>query len=518
MNRACVGLLAVVLAGAAEGADTSKRLLVDPSAAHRVDYLILAGDAFADAVEPLVAHREKQGYAVGVVRMSAVKAKFPSIRAFLAHAVTKWEKPAPSYLLLVGDTDAVPAVVKQGAFAEWMSDSNLATDFDYARPLDRRILLHVGRFPCDTADELALMIRKTIDYETTLPGGAWQRQLHFIASVGGFGKEIDALLEGLAMTVIAGSVPPAFDIRAAYGSPHSPFCPYPPKFNARVIEMFNAGSLLTVFVGHGLPDSVASIDWRGRSYPIFRAADAKALDCKAGLPVLVVIACHTGRYDASDCLGETFLKAERGPVAFIGGSRVTQPYGNGVFSKAFVDAFFGEDPTLGAVLSRAKASVLANPFSVFRLQADALAAAAQGGENLAAMRQDVVEHYNLLGDPALVIRRPRADIQLTVKGGAVHVRAPGRTEIDLSLECDRATHLHDLPEIAPDDPDFEQKMAARYEKALDKVIRRWKVKLENGVGTAAFDAPTKPGRYFLKASAGPSVGAMTFAVPPDAPR
>jgi len=510
--------VAVLVTGSlpCSGAD-SKYLLKDPAAVQRVDYLILAGDKFADHVDVLAAHREKQGHAVGVVKVSAAKARFTSIRAFLAHAVTRWKQPAPAFLLLVGDVDAVPAVVKKGALRGWSSSSDLATDFDYARPTGSGVRLHVGRFPCDTAEELAVMVRKTIAYETELPAGEWQHKLNLVASVGGYGKQIDSLLEGMAMAIASSCVPAAYDMQAAYGSPNSPYCPYPPAFNDHVLEMFNRGSLFTIFVGHGTTRGVARLYWKRRGYRIFSSGDAGALNCKAGLPILVVIACHTGRYDASDCLGETFFKVERGPVAFIGGSRVTQPYGNGLFAKALIDALLGKAKTLGEVVTQAKQTVTAHRFSLFRLQVDTVGGMMQSKESLGPMRKDVVEHYNLLGDPALVIRRPRPDIKLTVNGSTVRISAPGRAKVRLTLECDRLAFLHPIPEIDENDPRFREKITDRYRKAHDKIIQRWTVALKDGKGSVEFKLPKKPGRYFLKASVSGSVGSAALTVEPPKP-
>jgi len=513
--KSLLPLLAMLACAAAASARPgSTHLIADPAAPQRVDYLVVCGDAFAGGLDVLAGHRAGQGLAVGIVKMSAVTAKFKSIRPFLAHAVARWTKPAPRHLLLVGDVDTVPTVVKKGRLRGWGGSKDLATDFDYARPLDGRVRLHVGRFPCDTPAELAVMVRKTLDYETRLAPGGWQHRLKFVASVGGYSKEIDTLLESIGMQIAATGVPADFDVQAAYGSPNSPFCPYPPRFNRHVLEMFNEGSLLALFVGHGSRTSVARLVWRGRGYRIFGARDAAALKVRQGLPILTVIACHTGRFDAADCLGETYLKTPAGPVAFIGGSRVTQPYGNGLFARAFILGFFSKARTLGEALTSAKQHVLAHPFSLFRLQVDTACAGIQGKDALGPMRADVVEHYNLLGDPALVIRRPKRDITVTLDRTTLRILAPGREAVDLTLECARLDFLHPLPAIAPDDPDFEKKISDRYQKAHDKVIRRWAVKLKDGKGAVTFEPPKRPGTYFFKASAGGSVGSAKLTVPP----
>ena len=486
------------------------RLLSDPAAAHRIDYLIVSADKFAGHLDKLAAHREKGGRTVGIVRMSAVKTRFGTIKKFLAHAVTKWTKPAPTYLLLVGDIDTVPTVVKRNRLKGWNSSRNIATDFGYARPLGGKVLLHVGRFPCDTLTDLAVMIGKTIDYETKVPGGAWQRQLNFVASVGGYGRATDTLLEGMATAVLSSMVPLEYDIRAAYGSESSPYCPDPRTFPDHVVKMMNRGALLTVFVGHGLTGSFGSI--RGR--PMITSAGAAKLKPAARATIEVAIACHAGHFDAADCMGEAHLEARNGPVAFIGGSRVTQPYANGLFAKALVDAAFGRATTLGEALTQAKQAITLNRPSMFRMQVDLLGGMMQGKKSLEPMRKDVVEHYNLLGDPALKIRRPRRDIELIVKGNEVSIVAPGKAEIELRLECDRLMFRHKLPSVDPKSPKASEQFAERYRLAHDRLVKKWTVPLNDGKGSIKFERPAAPGRYIFKASSGSSVGTATFIVVP----
>jgi hypothetical protein len=484
-------------------------------AAQRIDYLIVAGDVFADRLDELANHRRAQGYAVGIVPMSSVKSHYPSLEAFTKQAVTDWKSPHPAFLLLVGDVDAVPTVVRPGAFVGGQSDPDLATDFDYACADKAQARLHVGRFPCGTAEELDIMVRKTIDYETKLPVGPWQRRLNFIAGVPGFGEGTDAMLENVTMQMIAAAVPRSFDIQVAYSNPSSPYCPYPPDFNQCVLDMVNAGSLLTLFEGHGTPDSVAAIYWNGKRYDVFSGRDAARLCVMQGLPVLAVIACSTGRFDSGDCLGGICLKTPGGPVAFIGGSRVTQPYANTLFIEALTRRFFGKDKTLGEVVSSAKRDVLAHGQSLVSVQIDAAAALLQDARALEPMRRDVVAHYNLLGDPALVIRRPATDVTLTVRGDNVDIVAPGHKQVELTLECGPLGMARPLPDVGTDPAKMKEQMNQRRTAALDKVLQRRAVELTSGRATVQIALPQAPGRYYLKAVSGGSVGVATLTIPTD---
>ncbi len=495
------------------GAIGSKYRLADPAAPQRVDWLVVAGDAFADRLDALAAHRERQGLRPGIVSMTDLSAKFPGVREFVAHAVEKWEKPAPANLLLVGDVDAVPAVVRPGAARGFMSEADLATDYDYACPgAELEPALHVGRLPCDTPEELDAMVRKILDYETAVKPGPWQKKVAFVVGEAGFGKELDAFIERQFIQIVGGGLPPAYDIEVAYASPRSPYCPYPPRFDQNAVRLLNEGSLFYVFVGHGSRTGVDNIRWKDKAYDILEATHAGKIEVKAGLPVMVVIACSTGQYDhEEDCVGETFLKRPRGPVAFLGGSRVTQPYANGLIGKALVDQSFGDVKTLGEAVTRAKKQVLAHGTTPFHQQADFMAAMAQGKESLEPMRRDVVRHYNLLGDPALVLRKPEPSIRLSVKGDIATVEAAA-PEVALTLECPREKSARPLPQADENAADFEMKAVERYRAANDRVLGSWKVRLAGGKGTQKFPLPKESGTYWLKAYAPGMVGAVEVVV------
>ncbi|MCI0340138.1 MAG: C25 family cysteine peptidase [Planctomycetales bacterium] len=493
--------------------------IADPAAPQRVDWLVVAGDSFADRLDALAAHREKQGLRPGIVSMTDLRAKFPGVREFVAHAVESWEKPAPKYLLLAGDVEAVPAVVRPGAGRGFQSEADLATDFDYACPAaELEPALHVGRLPCDTPEELDAMIRKILDYETTVKPGAWQKKVAFVVGEAGFGPELDAFIEKQFIQIVGGGLPAAYDIEVAYASPRSPYCPFPPKFDENAVRLLNEGSLFYVFVGHGSRSGVDRIRWRQKSYDILNEAHAGKVETKNGLPIMVVIACSTGHYDhEGDCVGEVFLKRPRGPVAFLGGSRVTQPYANGLIGKALVDQSFGDAPsarTLGEAVTRAKKQVLAHGATPFHQQADFMAAMVQGKEALEPMRRDVVRHYNLLGDPALVLRKPEPSIRISVKGNVATIEAAA-PEVALTLECAREKSARPLPPADEAAPDFERKVVERYRVANDRVMKSWKVRLAGGRATQKIELPKAPGKYWLKAYAPGAIGSAEVEVESD---
>jgi hypothetical protein len=265
-----------------------------------------------------------------------------------------------------------------------------------------------------------------------------------------------------------------------------------------------------VLVGHGQAGRFGTI--RGRA--ILRSASAAEFRPPARSTILLALACHTGRFDRIEGMGVAYLRAANGPVAFLGGSRVTQPYANALLAQALTEAVFGDAETLGEALTRAKQAMLREPPAAFRGAADLLGGMMQGRAALDPMRQDGVEHYNLLGDPALRLRHPKRDIEMTVADGVVHIAAPGKTEVELRLECDRLMFRHPLPAVNPADPEAARQFAERYRLAHDKLVQQWTVRLVEGRGRVAFEPPVEHGRYFFKAASGPSVGIAVLSVAP----
>ncbi|MGH7339988.1 MAG: C25 family cysteine peptidase, partial [Candidatus Rokuibacteriota bacterium] len=407
----------------------------------KADYLIVAPPTFADSLDSLCEHRSKS-YRVAVVRTDDVAAKFGAGAEGIAKLVAAAK---PRFLLLAGDAEAVPTFLRPSAYTSerFASDRDLATDHPFGAV--------TGRFPADTVDELRAMVAKTVDYETALKPGRWQKKIAFVTGEGGFGPVIDTILESQFSSVVTDRVPPGYDVETAYAKASSKYCSYPPKFNDHAVSLLNEGALFYTYVGHGMRTSFDDVRYNDFSFPIFQAKDAARVEVRDGLPVMVVIACSTGQFDSKlgDCIGETLFKRPRGPVAFIGGSRVTQPYGNALLGRKLVDHVFHRKPTtIGEALWDAKAAVVERDESALRRQADALAALVQGPASLEPMRQDVILHYNLLGDPALVLRRPEETIELTPRG----LPGPGRLfvvtgkappgPVEITFECPRNRFYH----------------------------------------------------------------------------
>ena len=471
----------------------------------RADWVAVVPPAFVDALAPLCAHRARR-LSTALVRTDDVEARFgkgpEGIAAFVASARAK-------YLLLAGDADKVPTFLRKSAYVSerFASDPDLATDQIFGAA--------AGRFPADTVEELRAMAEKTVEYETTTPPGPWRRRIAFVTGEGGFGALVDTVIERQFATLVADAIPAGYDIETAYAKPASPYFFYAPKFNENAVRLLNEGPLFYVYVGHGMRTRMDDVRYQDFLYPILEAKDAARVDVKAGLPIMISIACNTAEYDArlSDAIGEELFKRRRGPVAFIGGTRITQPYGNALLGRHLIrQVFQSKARTVGDAMAGAREAVLGADDSPLRLQADALAALVQGPDSLEPMRKDVVLHYNLLGDPALAIRRPDEGLEVEPRGPARAGRplvlagwAKDAPRVTISLECprDRFWKSTELGE-----GEIEQAVARRYATSNEKALVRIDVPVFDGAFEASITIPStaKAGRYFLKVASDGALG------------
>jgi hypothetical protein len=133
------------------------------------DYLLVAPRAFLDAAQPLLELRESQGLRTRAISLEEIADEFghgevhpEAIRDFLEFAFHRWRRPAPRYVLLLGDAtydpkdhlrtgvaDRIPAFPLRTSYL-WT-----ASDPAYARVNGDDVLpdLAIGRLPAANADE-----------------------------------------------------------------------------------------------------------------------------------------------------------------------------------------------------------------------------------------------------------------------------------------------------------------------------------------------------------------------------
>ena len=359
----------------------------------RADYIMIAHRRLLAPLQPLATLHRSRGLDVEVIDIQDIYDEFAgglaqpwAIRDFLEHAYHQWQKPAPRFVLLVGDASRHARNVRVGdanfadkvtpaagatadpnnrhlipTWGRFTASGQAATDnyFVAVAGNDRQPDMAIGRLPVVEPAEVTAIVNKTIRYVLSPEVGPWRRDIALLTSASG-GRRRSSHSQAKIAAIAAGFNarelrPDAAEADAPAGS---------------LNESLNQGRLIVYDFGSQIdPESIA-------------------LNPSQRLPVVLSLATRAVPFDSSEVssLSESLLLASgRGAVALIATS------GNGDSSGTWAHTLFKEltrrEATIGEAMMRAKHTIISPAF---------------------------VESINLLGDPAVPLALPEAGIQLTV--------------------------------------------------------------------------------------------------------
>ena len=483
------------------------------------DVLVICPQRFQPAMAKWIQYRTKQGHSIEVLSPAPTSA---GVKKQIRKVATR---KTLKHVFLVGDSgdcfaqdgDLVPTdYVAAKVNVLFGSEPEIATDHTYVDFDDDGIQdLSIGRLPVDSIAEIERFTERVIRYEADQSGSQqWRRRINVVAGVGGFGRVIDGLIEQTTKQIITDLIPAGYETKMTYGSWTSPYCPDPRRFSDSTIERFNEGCLFWVYIGHGDRHRLDKVFMPDQSHDILNSQSVGKLSCREGNPIAVFLACYTGANDdPSDCLAETMLRQEKGPIAAICGTRVTMPYAMSLLSLEMVHEFFqGEAQTLGQLMMVAKRRMVkgSDNNQEYRDLIEGLGKTFNPSPGL--LEQERLEHVQLIhlvGDPLLRLKRPET-IQLNSPEQATQgerfeidgvVDSPGNLTIELAYERDRLRYR------PPRRKDYDSgevsfaKYQETYEEAQKLVWTTHTVKLEKAGAfkTEIVVPPNVSGRCVVRA-------------------
>lgn len=261
-------------------------------------YLIIVADSYYDAIQPLATWKESKGFDITVTKTSEIPngPTKENIKAYIVNAYNTWPLP-PAYVLLVGDVAQIPA---------WTGTATgTCTDLYYGTMDEGNYFADViiSRFPAATSAQVTAMVDKTVFYEQGIFSNmTWIKKAVFMAST-----DNHQISEATHNFVID-----------TYLSPHNYTCDklysYYGATTQQVRDALNNGRSLAIYSGHGGTDYWAD-------GPVFHQSDVNGLINDGMYPFVCSHACITGTFSASECFGETWLRAShKGGLAFWGAS------------------------------------------------------------------------------------------------------------------------------------------------------------------------------------------------------
>ncbi len=374
------------------------------STTNGADYIIITHPDFITALQPLVDYYQARGMRTVMVDVMEVYDTFnygvfdpEAIRSFLAYAYTAWARPAPAYVLLVGDghydfknytgrneTIYIPPYLAD--VDPWLGEA--AADNRYVAVSGNDIFpdMHLGRFPVKTAAEAAAMVAKTLGYLQNPASTGWNRNILFVAdnpdAAGNFYEFSDVVANHYVPT-------PYLAQKVYYLRTHSTAT----AVRTAIINALNQGRLIVNYVGHG-----ATTYWAGEQF--LRVADIASLNNAGKLAFMVPMTCLEGFYIYPSGPGQNFSSLaeslvrvpDKGAVASWSPTGLGLASGHDILNRRLYQAIFYEN-----VVEVGPATLLSK-----------LAIVGQGHDEL-------IETYLLFGDPALVLDTLRADMRVTKK-------------------------------------------------------------------------------------------------------
>lgn len=305
------------------------------------------------------------------------------IKDFLAYAYKNWT-PRFKYVLLIGDANQraenseLPTffyqTYKWGASAcdYWFTlvddDSNLPQ-------------FALGRWPCDTQEELELLIEKRINYKKSRKiKSRWHNETLFIAGYeNAFKKQSDYMIRR--------SLPKSINTNRIFVNPSSKNTPYWGGSDS-LINKLNSGLSLINFYGHG-----GGAVWADRS--LFTTDHLSYLDNMDRLPFISSMTCFTGDFANMNGLGELLINSENGgAIGLLGSSSVGWIKNDYLLSKAVYDQIFAPGIRVGDAVQIGKIKYLtANNYFSY-------------------LKKSMVYSYNLLGDPTVILPFTQEQVEL----------------------------------------------------------------------------------------------------------
>ena len=360
----------------------------------RVDYLVLTTADLLIPARELADLRARQGLATAVVDVEDVYDEWngglPSphaLRDFLAHAWREWPQPPRLVVLAGGGTldyrdlqgfggNLLPPLLTSTPNGLFAAD-NLFGDVEGGDGIPE---IAVGRIPVRTAAELAAYVQKIAAYEAAATA-EWSGRALLVADdvEAGFdfpaeaGRLSASLPEGYAVDLLSftiGSVEPA---------------------RADLLSRLGSGVGLLAYVGHGALDRLAAEG-------LLATSDVAGLANGERLPVVTALTCIINRFELPNFppLGAELVRKAGG-----GAAAVWAPSGLSfqAESRELGERFYRE-------LGRSAGTRLGEAIVT------ALRAYAKAGG-----LPELTDVYNLLGDPALVVKGP-APREVPPGGGA----------------------------------------------------------------------------------------------------
>lgn len=369
------------------------------AATNQADWIIISHSDFLSQAQTLANWRQNHGLNTMVVDLQDVYDEFGygndsvyAIREFLSHAYYHWAKPAPAYVVLMGDGHYdpknilrqnrpmyIPPFLRNVDFR--LKENSSDNSYVFLAGDDLLPEMMIGRLSVNTPAEAQTVVSKIIAYESDQNSNTWKRVVTDLAdkadSAGNF--------PSLSYFLIRDELPAVYkDVNQSiyYQITH----PDLPSTQAAILDAFNDGNLIFNFIGHASQSQYGNASF-------FNLGSLSQLNNTDKLSINVIMSCLEGYYiDARrpgqtnliDSLAEQFVRYPNGgAVASWSSAGFAVATGHDHLNRGFFRAVFSNRvETIGEAVQS----------GLFRLWEY-------------SRFQELLHLYHLFGDPAMKFQR-----------------------------------------------------------------------------------------------------------------
>jgi hypothetical protein len=391
--------------------------------------IVNTSPALQTAANPFPDAKSAQGYFTRVRLVGSGPGQIGStkeeIQSFIRGELTADCNVRPQYVVLLGNTDAVPTFTLPCTPASNPADCNVATDLPYSLDgvgSDLFADVELGRIPATSAANANAVVSKILGYENSLPAPAGDDFYKHATVTGYFQPQEDANghivysnhrdTRGFTKTtdtVWRAMKGAGYDIDRLWTTDNSKVDPEQyydgtnipsnlrrPAFDwdadtGDLLNAYNGGRFLVFHRDHG---------WQnGWAAPSFTSANIPDLHNGSKLPVIFAINCSSARFDVPadpSFVEEQIELPNGGAVAGFGDTRDSPSFPNNHMALGFFDAMFPSTvPGFGSPTPTRRLGDVLLSGKAYMASQDGLDG--QGGGDT------YFEHqlYHLLGDPSM---------------------------------------------------------------------------------------------------------------------
>lgn len=378
------------------------------------DLLIVCPAEMDSVVQVLANWKNQKGIKTKVVHTAETGMGVTNIKNYISNY---YQQNADFlYLLLVGDQADIPAYTYGESYGEQLwSDSyygQLTSGDNYPE-------LFVGRFS-GNLQEVATMVKRTIEYEKNPATGNWMQKAIGIASQEGAGFGYNGMSDwqharAMGSELLAASYVDVFEFyEGSQGGNDAPGNPN----STMVSTALNDGVGLLNYTGHGDLNFMVTSN--------FTSTSVTNLNNQGKYPWVISVACNNGTFTNSTCISEKWLRASKNgsPTGAISacGSSILMAWTQPMKTQKELSSFIANaDPqnikkSLGGIFYNSQMKML---------------------EQYPGLDGDeVMQTWIFFGDPTVEIRN-----QETMAMNVTHVSQIQQTETALIINCDTENAL-----------------------------------------------------------------------------